>query len=151
MGDHIPRNVWVIADGGHENPLRHRQPDPFSTIPLACAAPGRRLITLRSFETAHRAAPPQDERSLHFETALRASSVRTELQLGLGEGGGEVGAAHEVAVEAAGRRLIHDEPIMVLRLVRPLVGGQLVAGLYHRPPFVMEAALPFRLAKRVAE
>ena len=31
----------------------------------------------------------------------RASSVRTEGLLGLGEGGGEVGVAHEVRVEAA--------------------------------------------------
>ena len=38
---------------------------------------------------------PQGERGL----ALRASSVRTKLLSGLGEGGGEVGVAHEVAVE----------------------------------------------------
>ena len=52
---------------------------------------------------------------------------------------------------AAGGRLMHDEPIMVLQLVRPLIGGRLGTGLHHRLPLVMEAALPLGLAKGVAE
>ena len=52
---------------------------------------------------------------------------------------------------ATGRRLMHDEPIMVLQLVRPLIGGRLGTGLHHRLPLVMEAALPFGLAKGVLE
>jgi len=46
---------------------------------------------------------------------------------------------------------MHDEPIMVLQLVRPLIGGRLGTGLHHHLPLVMEAALPFGLAKGVLE
>jgi hypothetical protein len=54
--------------------------------------------------------PPQSERNLHFETARknRASSVRADALVGLGEGGGKVGAVQAEArqAETSTRRFI---------------------------------------------